>query len=342
MELLLRADASESIGTGHVMRSLALAQAWAQAGGSATFAMSICPRPVCERLRAEGLNIVSINGERGSLADAHETAQLARDLEARWVVLDGYEFGARYQSALRAQDFHSLVIDDEASAKSFSADVLLNHNAYATPDLYARKADGARLALGGRYALLRNEFQPWRLWRREIPPRARRILITTGGSDPGNAAGKILRSLDGLGKRELEVQLVVGSASTHRAELEHEAAARKASVVVDAHNMPELMAWADVAISAAGSTCWELAFMGTPALTLVIADNQQKISNCLCERGAAQALGRAESLAPDHLAETLAQLLDDPGRRWTLSRAGRRLIDGRGAARVTELMREAA
>ena len=342
MELLLRTDASESIGTGHVMRCLALAQAWKQSGGSATFAMSACPPSLCNRLRDEGMEILSIAARRASADDAREAARLAIELDAKWVVLDGYEFDADYQRTLRESPLCALVVDDEGRAPRFDANVLLNHNAYATPQLYANNAPHARLALGGRYALLRSEFDPWRLWRREIPEHARRILVTTGGSDPHNAAGKILDGLELLSSREMELTLVIGPACAHSEELELAAAALSARVVHDVRHMPELMAWAHVAITAAGSTCWEMAFMGLPALTLVIADNQEKIARCLSERGAALSLGRAENLEPRAVAEALARLLDDPLERTTLSRAGRRLIDGRGAARVVELMREAA
>lgn len=342
MELLLRTDSSESIGTGHVMRCLALAQAWKLAGGNASFAMSICPPSLCNRLRDEGMQIVSVAAPRASAEDALETARLALELEARWVVLDGYDFDAEYQHELRRNALCALVVDDEGRAARFDADVLLNHNAYATPQLYAHNAPHARLALGGRFALLRSEFDPWRLWRREIPDHARRILVTTGGSDPHNAAGKILDGIARLSNRELELTLVVGSACAHREELEIKAGTLGARVVHDVRHMPELMAWAHVAITAAGSTCWEMAFMGLPALTLVIADNQEQIARCLSERGAARSLGRAEDLLPQAVAEALARLLDDPLERTTLSRAGRRLIDGRGAARVVELMREAA
>ena len=342
MELLLRADASESIGTGHVMRCLALAQAWMHAGGTATFAMNQCPAALCERLRQEGVTVVSIAAERASLADARETAQRARDASARWIVLDGYDFDSEYQAAVRGNGLFLLVVDDEAHARNFVADLLLNHNAYATPELYAHKSGDARLALGGRYALLRDEFKSWRMWRREIPERARRILITTGGSDPRNAALQILRGMDGLDGASLETTVVIGSAAAHRSEVEREAAARGARVVIDARQMPELMAWADIAISAAGSTCWEMAFMGLPAITLVIADNQERIARCLSERGAALPLGRADASTSMRVAECLKQLIANPLERTTLSHAGRRLIDGRGASRVVELLSEAA
>lgn len=341
-ELVLRADASEAIGTGHVMRGLALAQAWIAGGGSATFAMAECPPSLCERLRDEGANIVSIRAPRASLDDAEETAGRARDLDARWVWVDGYDFDTGFQRALRTRGLSVALVDDDALAERFDADLVLNGNAYATLDLYAHKAESARLALGGRYTLLRGEFSPWRLWRREIPDRARRILITTGGSDPRDAAGTLLRAFERLPREGLEIQLIVGAANANRARLERQAASIGARVIHDVRHMPECMAWADLAISAAGSTSWEMAYMGLPALTVVIADNQERIARCLADRGAARPLGRVESLDVDVVAAEVHRMVEDANARTTLSRAGRRLIDGRGAARAADLMREVA
>jgi UDP-2,4-diacetamido-2,4,6-trideoxy-beta-L-altropyranose hydrolase len=297
---------------------------------------------LCNRLRDEGMQIVCLHAPRASLEDARETAQRAAQLGATWVVLDGYDFNVEYQRSLREQGVSALIVDDEGRAAHFDADVLLNQNVYATPQLYARNAPNTRLALGARYTLLRSEFEPWRLWRRHIPEQARRILVTTGGSDPHNAAGKILAGVQRLARPDLELTVVIGVAAAHREALEAAALACKARIVHDVRQMPELMAWAHLAITAAGSTCWEMAFMGLPALTLVIADNQEPIARCLVERKAARTLGRIEDLRPEGVASALAQLLDDRQERTTLSRAGRRLIDGRGAMRVVELMREAA
>ena len=112
--------------------------------------------------------------------------------------------------------------------------------------------------------------------------------------------------------------------------------------MVDARQMPEWMAWADVAICADDSTCWELAFMGLPTLSLVIADNQERLAHCLSERGAALSLGRVDVSTPERVAMAVARLLENPVERTALSRAGRRLIDGGGAARVVELLSVAA
>jgi spore coat polysaccharide biosynthesis predicted glycosyltransferase SpsG len=107
-------------------------------------------------------------------------------------------------------------------------------------------------------------------------------------------------------------------------------------LVADATNMPELMAWADVAVSAGGSTLWELAYMGLPALVLVLADNQLPASRALDAAGIAQWLR-----APADLPGALAALLPDQARRQAMSDAARRMVDGRGVARVLEQLEAA-
>jgi spore coat polysaccharide biosynthesis predicted glycosyltransferase SpsG len=98
--------------------------------------------------------------------------------------------------------------------------------------------------------------------------------------------------------------------------------------------MPELMAWADLAISAGGSTCWELAFMGLPFLVTILAKNQKAVAEGLEEVGAAVNLGWYDSITPTRLAQRLSSLAEAADVRAELSRRGRTLVDGKGKERV--------
>jgi spore coat polysaccharide biosynthesis predicted glycosyltransferase SpsG len=103
--------------------------------------------------------------------------------------------------------------------------------------------------------------------------------------------------------------------------------------------MPGMMRWADVAISAGGSTCWELAFMGLPSLVIVVADNQRGIAAGLAEEGAAVSLGWHADLAPPDIARSVRSLADDAAARRRMTARGRRLVDGCGGDRlVRELL----
>lgn len=339
--LVIRADANTAIGSGHVMRCLALAQAWQDQGGAVTFVSDVSTS-LRERLRSEGIAVRPVTAEPGSAADAEYLIETARELGARHVVVDGYHFGAVYPKQLKDARLHVLFLDDNGHAKHYYADLVLNQNIHDSEDLYPSREPYTRLLLGTRYALLRREFQPWQNWRREISDTGWNVLVTMGGSDPDNVTLKVLRALERARPERVDVRVVVGSGNPHFAELEKAARHLTHTVRLEQNttDMPALMAWADVAVSAAGSTCWELAFMGLPSIVLVVAENQQAIAANLTQRDAAISLGQAVDTSQDSIASAVLDLLYDTNARRRLSKRGRSLVDGRGAARAVAALQQ--
>jgi len=338
--LLIRADASARIGTGHVMRCLALAQAWRRGGGSAVFASIEITASLESRLAGEGFQSARLSAAPGTEEDAAKTGEMAKIQNASWIVADGYHFGVDYQRAITAAGLHLLFLDDYGHAGEYVADFVLNQNLTADPTLYAQRAPHTQLLLGTRYALLREEFLRWRDWKREIPAVARKVLVTLGGSDPDNVTGKVIQVLAAFA--DLEIVVVVGGSNPNLDNLQTEIRISKTKIrlVVDATNMPELMACADVAIAAGGSTSWELAFMGLPSVVFTLADNQAAISGALELEGVSVALGHPDQSALQSLAPQLEALMSQSERRLRISVLGRRLVDGFGSARVVELLTE--
>jgi UDP-2,4-diacetamido-2,4,6-trideoxy-beta-L-altropyranose hydrolase len=339
--LNIRADASIAIGTGHVMRCLALGQAWQDAGGRVVFATIGLTSPVEQRLRSEGIEIVKFNGAPGSVQDASQLEELACAHHADWVVVDGYQFEAEYQRKVKDAGLKLLFIDDNGHAKHYLADLVLNQNAHGCEDLYQSRAPRTKLLLGPRFALLRREFQGWRQWKRETVPVARKVLVTMGGSDPDNVTAIVVRALQLASIESLEAKVVVGVSNPCIGSLERVAGQSQAnvSVVKDATNMPELMAWADVAISGAGSTCWEMCLLGLPAIVIDLAENQRIVAKELDRRGVAIHLGAAGDATPEKIVSKLRWLLDSIETRTALSMRARELVDGNGAERVVSAMR---
>lgn len=337
--LLLRADAGGRLGFGHVMRCLALGQAWQEAGGRAVFAAATLPKSLEARITAEGAVVERLPVEPGGEADARETGRLAGRLGARWVVLDGYQLGVDVQERLKGCGLRVLAVDDYGHARRYAADLVLNQNLQADAALYPHLGPSTRLLLGLPYLLLRREFWGWRGWVRPTPARARKVLVTMGGTDPDNVTLQVVRAVGRLPAGAAEVVAVVGGGNPHGASLE-EAARRTPGVELraDVRDMPALMAWADVAVSAAGSTSWELAFMGLPALSVVLADNQAPVAAALEHMGLAWALGEGTTLTLERISAALQELLADQPRRAEMSRRGRALVDGRGSLRVVDAM----
>src|SRR2546430_6705261 len=208
--LLIRADANVEIGTGHVMRCLALAQAWQDRGGDVVFAMAESSAGIDERLRLEQAQISRLDAMPGSADDAAQTASLAQELQADWAVVDGYHFDFAYQRFLKDTGLQLLIIDDYDHAGHYSADVVINQNISAKESLYTSRERYTRLCLGLDYVLLRREFKVWREWKREIAPVAKKILVTMGGSDPQNLTERVIGSLSSGDLKDLELIVVVG------------------------------------------------------------------------------------------------------------------------------------
>ena len=326
------------------MRCLALAQAWIADGGKATF-LGCCDSPALRRrVTDEGARLVPLPAAHPDPADRQTTLRIVRRLKPDWLVIDGYHFDPGYQRAARAAGVRVLVIDDTAHWPKYHADILLNQNLGAEKLGYHCDRD-TRLLLGTRYVLLRSEFLKWRGWQREIPREARKVLVTMGGSDPDNVTLKVLHALGKVPLEGLEVAVVLGAGNPRDDVLQ--AAIRSPEFKVRKHkvrlecnhlNMPELMAWADVAVAAGGTTCWELAFMRVPFLVLALAANQRATVRVLAARRAAKSLGTSERLRPTAVAQALTRMLQSIQLRGAVSARGRRLVDGLGADRVLMTM----
>ena len=327
------------------MRCLALAQAWQDAGGEVIFATAGDVRPLRARLRAEGIEVVRLMAEAGSPVDARACAALAEEMDARWIVADGYHFQRDYQRVLRQSGRRLLLIDDYGSAGAYSVDLVLNQNLSAREELYERRDADTELLLGTRYTLLRREFAQWLEWERSIPPAARKLLVTLGGSDPDNVTRGVIEALDRIAPREWDIVVVVGGSNPHCESLKAAVQTARARFHLK-HNvadMPDWMAWADLAISAGGSTTWELCCLGVPTVLIVLADNQEASTAAVARTGCMESIGRWEPLrSPDQLGRLVRELADDASRRQAMSVAARRLVDGQGAGRVVERLMAAA
>ena len=221
--------------------------------------------------------------------------------------------------------------------REYCGDLVLNQNPQAREGMYAHRSASTGLLLGSGYAMLRREFRSWR-GNRHKPASAHRVLVTLGGADPANTTLKVIRAVRQLTAKKLEVIVLVGPANPYRAELDAEVRGAEQSIELknSVSNMPELMAWADFAISAAGSTCWELAFMGVPNLLIVLAENQSGGAEALQKLEVSRNLGWHAGLQPETIATELGRLLDDTETRHQMSECGRALIDGEGVMRVIE------
>ena len=344
--LLVRADADEARGTGHVMRSLALARGWSSRSGRVHF-LSCRPNPTLRRrIQAAGAGLTEIDACHPDPADlcavvaaVKETVSTLQQLP--WVVVDGYDFDTAYQNTLRAAGCRLLVVDDNAHLRFYDAEVVLNHGIHALKLTYSCSPE-TELLLGTAYALLRPEFQQCAGGARSTAAIARKILVTLGGSDPGNVTHKVIEALRQIDIPRLEVRIVVGPVNPHLQTLKRLVSQSRRQIILETavQDMSSLMLWADVAITAAGGTCWELACLGVPMVHVIAADNQEMIAAELEAAGISVNLGWHHEVSATHIAAVLSEILRAPARRAQMTVRGKAIVDGQGVDRVIDVMLE--
>ena len=340
--LLIRADATTQMGTGHVMRCLALAQGWQDHGGRAVFLSLGESDSLKQRILHEGFDFIPLESKYNNGSDIEETLRTLEQLKMSsakcktWIAMDGYHFDAQYQKIIKEAGYKLLWIDDYGHADHYYADIVLNQNIYANHDLYVNREAYTRLCLGSRYVLLRREFHTWQGWTRQILPAAYKILVTMGGSDPYGTTLKVVQALKKIERQDMEATIIIGPANPHRRKIEEEISNVSFSVHIlsSVQDMPEQMAWADIAITAGGTTCWELAFMGLPSVIIISSDNQQPIAEGLDSAGTSINIGWQQEAAPNKIAETIQKLLLNAKARKEMCEVGRRMVDGFGLKRL--------
>ena len=358
MKVAFRADASLTIGTGHVMRCLTLADALRERGADCLFRSRNHAGHLNQVVEARGYPLLNLGVITSALmqeraagyahwlgvsvqADADDTRERLAGQSVNWLVVDHYSLDSRWERSLKSCCGQIMAIDDLAN-RDHAVDALLDQNLGKTAtDYEARVPRFCRLMMGPNYALLRPAFAALRaesLLRRS-QGRLRKLLITMGGVDLGNATGQVLEALKGWKLSiDMEVTVVMGPHAPWRDKVTEQARLMPfpTVVLINVRHMETLMRDADLAICGAGSTSWECCCLGLPAMHLVLAENQRPISRALSQAGATIQL-QSETLE-EGLQHSMHQLTHDPALLVRMSAAAAQVTDGQGAERVAQFL----
>jgi UDP-2,4-diacetamido-2,4,6-trideoxy-beta-L-altropyranose hydrolase len=365
--VVFRCDASLRIGSGHVVRCRTLARALQARGGDIVFLCRRQPGDLIALLEQEFRVLVlpeqsKISPDPARLHrkslyaawlgcpeenDALESLQALVDAQLQlpaWLVVDHYGLGAPWQKCMQ-EGLHLtdgsapavLVLDDLAD-RAHQASVLMDANRLdpAAPDPYRDWVpEACATLLGPAFALL-DPLYP--LLQPLLAPRSQlaRVLVFFGGIDAANHAAVALQALSHPRLLHLAVDVVVGAAAPHRADLESRVLKRPNSCLhVALPSLAGLMARADLALGAAGTASWERACLGLPCLVVPVAENQQQGARALEAAGVARCLNLEAAADPAAILQAaLLELLETPDALLAMSEACLQLGDGRGLARV--------
>jgi UDP-2,4-diacetamido-2,4,6-trideoxy-beta-L-altropyranose hydrolase len=337
------------------MRCLTLADALREEGARIRFICRHLPGYLRQRLLEHGHESVRLDsapvapdsddGEHAHLlgtsaaADAAETYRALSDRRWDWLVVDHYALGAAWEAAVRPVAGRILAIDDLADRRH-ECDVLLDQNYLPDGDVrYTRRVAGScRLLVGPRYALLRPEYRDYRAGLAPRTGPVRRLLVFFGGTDPQNLTELALTALSLPELRHLELDVVCGGDPVRRASLESQAAGRPGATIHGPRpHLADLMARADLAIGAGGSTTWERMCLGLPSLVITLADNQVAVADWLAKEGLIRLVGHASSVTLPDVRDAVVAALPREQHRDSVDR-GMRLSDGLGVSRVVDAL----
>lgn len=338
--IIFRCDASETIGFGHAIRSFALAEECLARGFAAHFIATNSSIKLLRTLGVAADTIHSLDIVPGTRDDISATTALAKELNASWIVLDGYSFTRAYQSTLRRciTPGRLLVLDDGV-LDGFDCDMILNQNLGAEHSSRYTEVYETELLLGSAYTLFRYSFRE--AARYIVRPSADKITLTFGGADPNNITAAMLGGLVRLGAfAGYSTRVIVGGAYRHTASLLKIPGIERCDVQLEpfSNDIIRHFVWSDLVVAAAGSVAWELALLRVPMALVLVADNQRAVAEPLRAQRAALILGELGSFDPDKAALQILKLMNDYSARLLLSAQCKELIDCYGARRVVDAL----
>lgn len=336
--VVFRCDASSQIGMGHLMRCRGLAEALVDLG----VRVLMCGPSLEMKSSLDDVLFEEWLPRRwhSEQEEARFLSQLPAVKSGAWVVVDDYRAGADFQRHLYARGVKQCHFVPP-SVEGVLAEVAICTNPAVLALDYSRllTVPGGVFLAGADYAVLRQSFQ------KVGPARQRRelncLLMTFGGGDDRGAVKLAASALDVPFMSSLNVIIVSGQGNprnSSNAGLLRRLQYLNAEYVVQPENFVDLLGEADLAVMAAGTTCYEAARMGLPMLLCSIADNQVSQGAAFERLGCAKYLGEFEQLAPQALQETVMHLMSDPSQLASMSLSASRVVDGNGAKRIAAVI----
>ena len=356
MTVVLRADAADEIGTGHMMRCMGLAMRLEQLGERPVFVSRRNFPNLVERIQVAGWRHVALpevpgdNSDRAPFvphagwlnapwqADADATAATAHAENAEWIVVDHYGLDVAWEEAVRRHGFNLAALDDLAD-RTHAADLIVDPS--LNPEPHARYgklvSPSAQKLFGPRYAILRPEFSETE--RTPQVPGGPRCLIAFGGVDTAAMTLRAMNAVASARARLFETRVIVGGQNQRLAEIRERARQLGWPVHVDSDHMAAHMAHADFAIGAGGHMLWERCAMALPSVVAIVAPNQIEQVQVAAKAGACVALD-AETMSDEDFIRAIERLANQPDIRAEMGQNARAAVDGLGGLRIARRLAE--
>jgi len=315
------ANGSSTIGMGHIMRCIAVAEKLKAENVQIEFLTKY----------EQGQKLLLDKGFKVSMYfDEKEILDVFNSARFDFAFIDTYEATKQLFQVFKAGCKKVIYLDD-LNAFDYPVDMVINTSINARELNYP---DGKKYLLGTKYCILRQEFE--KSQKILIKETAKDIFITTGGSDRYNMTYKLLKALAEKFKG-LNFHTVIGQAFSDISDiLSLKERCQNIKLYFSPSNMAELMEKCDIAISAGGNTLYELSSLGIPALAFIYANNQIKLIQGLEKAGCIENIGFYDKIEEEEFLKIFRNFLEDYNYRKKISENQTRLIDLKGTQRICE------
>jgi len=342
---VIRGDGNAHIGAGHLMRCLTIADALAHRTSGQADIMFICGDDQSGQLAADHFRVQVLHTDYQDMeAELPVLVQLLSNVDEQIVFLiDSYYVTPRYIEEIKRLGYVFLL--DDMGKQPFPADAVINYNAFADKAVYRELYQGMQteLHIGSSYIPLRPQFLHTGC---QIREKVSDVLITTGGGDSENIGGSIL---EGIYDETLNYHLITGRYHPYYNILKTwEKNHNNVTIYHDVKDMASLMAKCDLAVTAGGTTIYELAAVGVPFICFSYADNQKALTAWVGETtytgqkiisGYAGDWHEDKDMVMERISKWCQVMKNDIQKRQLWADAFKNMVDGHGAERIADLLR---
>ncbi|MGE5473231.1 MAG: UDP-2,4-diacetamido-2,4,6-trideoxy-beta-L-altropyranose hydrolase [Ignavibacteriales bacterium] len=328
--IAFRVDGGQGVGMGHIIRCSALGQELKRMGCEVFFISAV--EEGINTLKEQGFEVLCLKTTETNIS---ETLNFINDKHADILIVDSYNVSQDYFDKLK-KDIRKLVYIDDVNAFNYNIDILINYSMNTKEIDYKNLDKRVKLLLGPRYAILREQYQ--NIPSRKVRENVSEIMLTSGATDNFNTIPLFLKAiLDDNQLSSKKIHVVIGN-SFNNTEVIKDIALKNRNIILhqNVSDLSNIMLSSDLAISAGGSTLYELCACGMPALSYIIAKNQEKSVQALNKEGIIECLGWYEKLTTNIIAEKIKSICINYKKRQELSLKMQSLVDGKGAKRAAE------
>lgn len=362
-DIWIRTDGNEKIATGHLMRCLSIARACAERKKNVVFLTADTQSETLLRERfafPSEFEIQCLHSDyqdmeeelpalKGIMQSSHASAEHTFPKNNSWILVDSYYVTASYLEALR--EWGQVAYLDDLVSFPYPVDCIINYDMPENqkPNCYNT---AARCLLGTAYTPLRMQFQNVSY---SVRQDVKHILISTGGTDPFQVTEKLLDYIMPYPQKKAEPNPLSDSALfecdyhiiTSRLNPRFDKLTNIGRQYPNIHiyenvqDMAKLMVQCDLAVSAGGTTLYELCAVGVPTISFVMADNQLSAVQTFASSDTIPYAGDIR-MDTDEVLDVICRFLDimaaDYSKRLEFSDRMRSYVDGHGASRIAEAL----